>query len=646
MPKRMSNIKCQISNILRRVDIRHRRLDIGHYFSNQAGFGQLAVIALLIAGVAITTLVVQNRTNISPNAEEGSSCNDDTYYCDGDRKIHKTGGYQDENGECVYDYQDAGSCSDSSDQKTDSDSSEKDCKDAGGTWKDGRCYTSSSSNKSCQYDEKYEEYECKNGYRCWNDYYKSDQTNCKWESKDPHYHCDQDAKCSNDVKERSDNSEQDCKNAGGEWKENRCFLPSVSKGGPESPEGNPSATKGQYDQGDCRDGAQSYKDGYKWITYCSMSCASNQDCISLKNTKDPAVNPETSYWCYGFNGGQASRCMQLVQSDNSAVNDQKRKDDNAKAIESIKTSLAQGGNANPAANQEARQSSSVELRAKVDAQNKQRNDLIGEMATVINTSGGSNSTVNAEISRAQNLLTEAAAKATSCYTGTDKPLSDACDADAQAANDIAVAASRVALFDAVAIGVPDTCVKVDMAVGNNTTNSLIEVTPASGGTASRLFMCRGRESKIGAKDGVIIWQVRDDQGKLQNVSQTSLDKLNLKTGQTNPSSIPEDFINRRNNAAKLANQPAYNASSASSSQSTEWKEVAVSNCLSNCSSFPSGAVCYQKGATNQYNCDGKKPTTTTQTAPTTKKDLPKGATCNDNKECKSGQCNPGTSKCI
>jgi hypothetical protein len=163
-------------------------------------------------------------------------------------------------------------------------------------------------------------------------------------------------------------------------------------------------------------------------------------------------------------------------------------------------------------------------------------------------------------------------------------------------------------------------------------------------------MCRGRESKIGAKDGVIIWQVRDDQGKLQNVSQTSLDKLNLKTGQTNPSSIPEDFISRRNNAAKLTNQPAYSASSASSSQSNEWKEVAVNNCLSNCSSFPSGAVCYQKGTTSQYNCDGKKPTTTTNsttpTTTTTKKDLPSKATCSENKECKSGQCNPGTSKCL
>jgi hypothetical protein len=607
-------------------------------FASQSGVGQNILMVLLLAGVAVGTYVVQNRTNLIPHASEDNSCNDDTYYCEGDKKIHKTGGYQDENGECVYDYQDAGSCSDSSDQKTDSDSSEKDCKNAGGTWKDDRCYTAKSSKDSCGYDQQSKQYSCSNGQRCYEDFFKDDSTGCKWQYKDPHYHCDKDDKCSDDTKNNSDNSEEDCKKAGGEWKENRCFTASVSKGGTSEPGNNASTKNDKYDQGDCRDGAQSYKDGYAWIAYCSVSCTQNSDCA--QNTSDGAVDPKTSNWCYGFNNGKAPRCMKLVQTDNKEVGDSKRKEANTKAVENIKTTLAQGGNPNPTT-QQPTQSSSVELRAKVDAQNKQRSDLIGEMATVINKSGGTNSTVNAEISRAQNLLTEAAAKATSCYTGTDKPLSDACDADAQAANDIAVAASRVALFDAVAIGVPDTCVKVDMAVGNNSTNSLIEVTPASGGTSSRLFMCRGRESKIGAKDGVIIWQVRDDQGKLQNVSQTSLDKLNLKTGQTNPSSIPEDFISRRNNAAKLTNQPAYSASSASSSQSNEWKEVAVNNCLSNCSSFPSGAVCYQKGTTSQYNCDGKKPTTTTNsttpTTTTTKKDLPSKATCSENKECKSGQ---------
>jgi hypothetical protein len=161
-------------------------------------------------------------------------------------------------------------------------------------------------------------------------------------------------------------------------------------------------------------------------------------------------------------------------------------------------------------------------------------------------------------------------------------------------------------------------------------------------------MCRGAESTIGAKDGDIKWRVRDDKGALQEVSQESLNKLGITNNQRNISSVPQDFINRRNNAATLAGQPAYNTTGASNT-TADWKEVAVSNCLNSCSSFPSGATCYQKGSLNLFNCDGQKPTTSTSTNPqsnTAKKNLPKGATCNDNKECKSGQCNPGTSKCI
>lgn len=621
-------------------------------FASQSGVGQIILMVLLLAGVAVGTYVVQNRTNLIPHASEDNSCNDDTYYCDGDKKIHKTGGYQDDNGECVYDYQEAGSCSSNSDQKTDSDSSEKDCKNAGGTWKDDRCYTAKSSKDSCGYDQQSKQYSCSNGQRCYEDFFKDDSTGCKWQYKDPHYHCDKDDKCSDDTKNNSDNSEQDCKNAGGEWKENRCFTASVSKGGTSEPGNNASTKNDKYDQGDCRDGAKEYKDGYAWITYCNQVCTQNSDCE--QNTSDKAVDPKTSNWCYGFNNGQAPRCMKLVQTDNKEVSDQNRKSTNTKAVENIKSTLSQGGNPNPTTAQTPMQSSSADLKAKVDAQSSQRNSLVGELATILNSGGSTNSTLTAEISRAQNLITSASANATTCYSGQDKALNDSCDAQAQAANDVAVAASRVALFDAVAAGIPSTCVKVDMAVGSNTSNSIIEVTPAgSSGTTSRLFMCRGAESTIGAKDGDIKWRVRDEKGSLQEVSQESLTKLGITNNQKNITSIPQDFISRRNNAATLANQPAYSASNTSSG-SNDWKEVAVSNCLNNCSSFPSGAVCYQRGTANQYNCTGTKPTTTTSSSTSTstttnsneKKNLPKGATCEKNANCQSGQCNPGTSKCI
>lgn len=523
---------------------------------SQAGAGQLVVVLLLMAGVAIGTYVVQNRTNISPNAQ-GISRGE----CSGTWEF--IGDDEDPSGE-----------SDNAGDESQWLENSPNCK----------------SNDADQEDNSNDDYEFKYT-ECTHE--RPGEVRDVYQNSAGDYQTRnvriQEGECGDDGNSRS--SEQ---RANEQRREER--------GGTSAPGNQTSSNPSQYDQGDCRDGAQSYKDGYAWIAYCSISCTKNSDCA--QNTSDGAVNPETSNWCYGFNGGQAPRCMKLVQTDNKEVTDQKRKDDNTKAVQSIKQTIAQGGNSNPA---EPNQSSSVELRARVDAQSKQRNDLTGEMATVINKSSGSISSLNGEISRAQTLLQIAAAKATSCYSGNDKPLSDACDAEAQAANDIAVAASRVAMFDAVAAGIPETCVKVDMAVGSKSSNSQIEVTPVSGGASSRLFMCRGDETKVGARDGEIKWRVRDVAGNLEEVSQDSLNRLGLKTGQKDISSIPQDFINRRDNAATLADQPAFKASELSSVSTTEWRQVPVSNCLNNCSSFPSGGVCYQKGTSNQYNCSGQVP---------------------------------------
>ncbi len=580
--------------------------------NSQAGVAQLALVMLLLAGVAVGTYVVQNRTNLIPHAQEctetrlDNECRDDGY-------IYEI--YQDCNG----DYRR---------ENTNETCGEKD------------------QTESCGYDQKSVEYSCKNGYRCFEDYFKDSSTSCKWQYKDPHFHCDEDSKCSTDAKNSADKNEEECRNSGNVWEDNTCKQKAVSKGpsGPGSSDDNKTADNTSYDQGDCRDGAKVYKDGYTWITYCTKVCSKNSDCP--KNTTDGAVNPETSNWCYGFNGGKAPRCMMLVQSDNKEVNDQSRKSSNSKAVEEIKSTIAQGGDPNPAA-AAATQSSSADFKAKIDAQNTQRGSLVSELATVLNNAGSGNSSLTGAVNRAQSLITSAASSAAACYTGTDKPLNDSCDATTQAANDIAVAASRVALFDAVAAGVPNTCVKVDMAVGANTSNSIIEVAPAENASnLSRLFMCRGAESATGKKDGDIKWRVRDNNGSLQEVSQTSLTQLGLQNGQKQILTIPENFIVRRNNAAALSSQPAFAGTTTlnfNETSSTAWKEVAVSNCLSNCSSFPSGAACYQKGTTNEYNCNGANQT---QSTVSEKKNLAKNATCNDNKECRSGQCNPGTSKCL
>lgn len=582
--------------------------------NSQKGVGQILLVLLMVAGLAVATYVVQNRTNLIPHAAE----NVEPGYCEAGYTFNGGDAAKDEN----WEYTGCGQNEDGKDKP---------------------------AKNSCQYDEKYEEYQCKDGYRCWNDFYKSDQTSCQWQPKDPHYHCKADDTCKNyDLRENSDRSEEDCKKAGGTWKENRCFTPSsTSQGGESAPGNQASSSNGQYDQGDCRDGAQVYKDGYTWIAYCNQVCKQNSDCS--QNTSEGAVNAATSNWCYGFNNGQAPRCMKLVQSDNKEVSDQNRKSINTKAVEEIKKTVASGGNPNPAG-QNPVQTVMSNIKAQIDSQITQRQQLTGELSTILNVAN-SNPTLANAINKAQSLLSSAASNASSCYTNGSQPQNDACNAQAQAANDIAVAAGRVALFDAVMAGVPNTCVKVDMAVGANTANSLVEVNPTGSSIPSRLFMCRGQESTPGAKDGDIKWRVRDENGNLQEVSQESLNRLGIRDGQ-NPNSIPQDFVNRRNNAATLASQPAYSSSNTSANSSTTSNSAneSVNNCRTDIfcqSQRGTGSICDQTSRCttpiNQQTSSNQQSTTTQSTQ---RRNLEKGATCQENSWCKSNQCNPGTNKCI
>lgn len=67
--------------------------------------------------------------------------------------------------------------------------------------------------------------------------------------------------------------------------------------------------------GRCRDNPVSPPAGYYWRADCSErgKCRQNSDCP--KNTTDSRVNPETSNWCYGFEGDKGSwedwRCLKL-----------------------------------------------------------------------------------------------------------------------------------------------------------------------------------------------------------------------------------------------------------------------------------------------------------------------------------------------
>jgi hypothetical protein len=71
--------------------------------------------------------------------------------------------------------------------------------------------------------------------------------------------------------------------------------------------------------GSCKDNPTSPPDGYTWKNSCK-SCGSNDDCP--QNTKDSAVNPDTSNWCFG------GKCLMLVSGGSSSKSD--KKDDGKK----------------------------------------------------------------------------------------------------------------------------------------------------------------------------------------------------------------------------------------------------------------------------------------------------------------------------
>ncbi|MDH7476336.1 MAG: hypothetical protein QHH09_02585 [Microgenomates group bacterium] len=74
------------------------------------------------------------------------------------------------------------------------------------------------------------------------------------------------------------------------------------------------------DTGSCRDNPETPLTGFIWKAYCDRPCNpanGNNDCIDLKVTGVGEINPETSYWCYGFSSGP--RCLQLQRDPNVPI---------------------------------------------------------------------------------------------------------------------------------------------------------------------------------------------------------------------------------------------------------------------------------------------------------------------------------------
>lgn len=125
--------------------------------------------------------------------------------------------------------------------------------------------------------------------------------------------------------------------------------------------------------------------------------------------------------------------------------------------------------------------------------------------------------------QAQSFLDGAKAKFDSCFNGGEQS-KEACQAVAEIDQTKAVMASRVALLKAAKAGIAGIRVKADLAVGG-TTNSLMIARPNDGkGSFSRIFLITDANKKVN-------YVVRNSDGTLVPANPNDLKKYNLTQGQ-------------------------------------------------------------------------------------------------------------------
>src|SRR3989344_4532001 len=139
------------------------------YTKSQKGIAHIALLLFLIGGIAVGTYLVQNNTDLFPRA----AC-DDEGNCSDDEPADEDDSGDDGDDEDDTDEQEADRKAEDErikqieeerkqeedemkqrdeELKDKSDNSEEDCGNAGGRWKDGRCFTGSSSNDDGKNDE-------------------------------------------------------------------------------------------------------------------------------------------------------------------------------------------------------------------------------------------------------------------------------------------------------------------------------------------------------------------------------------------------------------------------------------------------------------------------------------------------------------
>lgn len=473
---------------------KHRFLFWSSLCQNSNGFAPIAVLLLLVIGIGVSTFVVQNRTNFSPKAAERG-------YCEGGYRF--VGSDEGDNAGDDSQWVKDESC-DEEEEEDDNLKTIGDCKEE---QKDDECYDGVYIHKIYQ--------NCEGTYR-----------RVKTDKK-----CDG----STDPIENSDKSEEDCKKAGGSWRDNRCFTPS-----------NPKPAQGEQKCEDdityCDSGKAirkhgGYWDGNKCIYDFYNIEEKNSECTPAKNAKNGDVvsvseEEEKKYDAERESERQikdAKSCDAITYCDKGkkirkyGVYDEEKKkcDDRFEQTDQDCPKDKDGKNLPDGSVIGGADQAVAVTKAKMLAQQKQTQELKSNLDALkpqLQTLG--NQEALDKVTAAQTAIDQAQAKYDECIQKSeDEATKTTCDA----AHKVLVQQSRSAIFNALTAGANGKCVKADFGDVDN----LMEVAPGrTAGANSALFLCRPSASTDGQPSS-LVWRVRDATGNLVEPSATSLQKLGI-----------------------------------------------------------------------------------------------------------------------
>ncbi len=238
--------------------------------------------------------------------------------------------------------------------------------------------------------------------------------------------------------------------------------------------------------------------------------------------------------------------------------------------------------------------------------------------------------------RAQELLNTARTEYDKCFTAGGVK-QDACTGTAEIANAQAVMAARLSLIEAAAKGVPNIRVKADLAVGG-ATNTLMEARPSTGGgSKSRVFLVTDSTGKK------VNYVVLNAAGTFVPANAQDLKALGLSQN-TDVSTVPTLFKDRIDKAQCAVDKtcPDTGAVTPRTGQTGNPPAVPANNSVSDNGSCTGTVQC--KGS-NQYGkstCTGGvcKPAQAPVAPPQNITGKPNGTSCERGLECQTGFCNP------